>query len=220
MSKSIYVQFLSEQPNSNPHYLSRLIKLLNHFIFIEPKDKPKGFECHHIVPKSWKPEWNKIPNNRLKVPTKAHYIIHHLMWKAFPKNHAMIKAFQQMCRLNEKITAKVYEVLKLNYCHSVSEWNLERVKNKTHNFLGGEIQKKRVTDKTHHLLNGEIQKRFQKEKVSNGTHHWLGNETQKKRVSNGTHPCVSKKTCPHCGKIVTTASYGRWHGEKCKLKTA
>ena len=41
MPKSIYVQFLLEQPNSNPHYLIRLVKILNHFIFIEPEDKPK-----------------------------------------------------------------------------------------------------------------------------------------------------------------------------------
>jgi len=33
--------FLAEQPNSNLHYLNRLVKLLNHFISIEPIDKPK-----------------------------------------------------------------------------------------------------------------------------------------------------------------------------------
>jgi len=116
MPKSIYVQFLSERPNSSMHYLDRLVKVLNHFISIEPEDKPKGFECHHIVPKakSWKPEWEFEKDNHLKVPTKAHYVIHHLMWKAFPKDYAMTKAFYQMSnRLNEKITAKVYEVLKL-----------------------------------------------------------------------------------------------------------
>ena len=41
MPKSIYVQFLSEQSNLNSHYLNRLIKILNHFISIEPEDKPK-----------------------------------------------------------------------------------------------------------------------------------------------------------------------------------
>ena len=43
MSKSIYVQYLAEHYNSNPHYINRLIKLLNHFISIEPEDKPKRF---------------------------------------------------------------------------------------------------------------------------------------------------------------------------------
>ena len=41
MPKSIYVQYLVEQPNSNSHYLNRLIKILNYFISIEPEDKPK-----------------------------------------------------------------------------------------------------------------------------------------------------------------------------------
>ena len=41
MSKSIYVRHLAEQPNANIHYLNRLIKILNHFISIEPEDKPK-----------------------------------------------------------------------------------------------------------------------------------------------------------------------------------
>jgi len=41
MPKSIYVEFLSEYPNSNPNYLNRLVKILNHFISIEPEDKPK-----------------------------------------------------------------------------------------------------------------------------------------------------------------------------------
>ena len=41
MSKSIYVQFLSEQSNLNSHYLNRLIKLLSHSIAIEPFKKQK-----------------------------------------------------------------------------------------------------------------------------------------------------------------------------------
>jgi len=81
MPKSIYVQFLLEQPNASIHFLNRLVKILNHFISIEPEDKPSGFECHHMVPKSWKSEWSKEPRNLLKVPAKAHYIIHHLIWK-------------------------------------------------------------------------------------------------------------------------------------------
>ena len=117
MPKSIYVQFLLEQPNSNHHYLNRLIKLLNHFISIEPKDKPKGFESHHIVPKakSWKPEWKDEKDNLLKVPAKAHYIIHHLMWKAFPDDYAMTKAFHRIIHGKQKhpITAKIYENVRL-----------------------------------------------------------------------------------------------------------
>ena len=126
MPKRIYVQFLLEQPNSNPHYLNRLIKLLNHYISIEPPKKIKGYESHHIVPKckSWKPEWKKVKDNLLKVPTKAHYVIHHLMYKAFPKDFAMIKAFKKMgfSQQKQKITAKVFEVLRLQYSESVRQF--------------------------------------------------------------------------------------------------
>ena len=122
MPKSIYIQFLSEQSNSNPHYLNRLIKFLNHFIAIEPNDKPSGFECHHIVPKSWKPEWSKEPDNLLKVPSKAHYIIHHLLWRAFPLNVSMIRAFWMFSVIKEqKISAKIYETLRQRLSDSQRE---------------------------------------------------------------------------------------------------
>jgi hypothetical protein len=123
MPKSIYVQLLLEQPNASIHFLNRLVKTLNYFISIEPEDKPKGFECHHIVPKSWKPEWEFEKDNLLKVPAKAHYVIHHLMWKAFPDDYAMVKAFNRMSNSQQKqrITAKVYKILKLQHSKAVSE---------------------------------------------------------------------------------------------------
>ena len=116
MPKSIYVKHLSEQPNSNPHHLNRLIKLLNHFISVEPPKRTKGFECHHIVPKSWKPKWSKESDNLLKVPAKAHYVIHHLMWKAFPDSISMSRSFWFFIGKGNKnkVTAKIYENLKKN----------------------------------------------------------------------------------------------------------
>ena len=120
MPKTIYVNYLSEQPNSNPHYLNRLIKLLNHFISVEPPKRTKGFEDHHIVPKSWKPEWKKVKDNLLKVPAKAHYVIHHLLWKAFPFNLAMQRAFYMFCtsKRKQKITSKIYNSVKSNLTFS------------------------------------------------------------------------------------------------------
>ena len=114
--------YLAEQPHSNLHFLNRLIKLLNHFISIEPKDKPKGFECHHIVPRSWKPEWGDEKNNLLKLPAKAHYVVHHLMWKAFQADVSMTRAFWLFSITKErKITAKVYESLRLQFTILQSE---------------------------------------------------------------------------------------------------
>ena len=122
MPKSIYVEYLTQRHDSNPHYLNRLVRLLTHYISIEPPKKTKGFEDHHIVPKakSWKPEWDKIPENHLRVPVKAHYVIHHLMWKAFPFDRAMRYAFWMtfIGQQRQRITAKVYESIKRNLSHS------------------------------------------------------------------------------------------------------
>ena len=148
MPKSIYLDYLVKQPNSNLHYLNRLIKVLIHFISIEPFINSRIYEDHHIVPESWMPEWDKISENHLKVPTKAHYVIHHLMYKAFPKDHSMQYAFWGIYnRLKQKITAKVYEGLKLDFIKTMSEWNSEKVKNGTHNFLGGEIARKSANER-------------------------------------------------------------------------
>ena len=120
MPKSIYVRHLIEQPNSSIHFLNRLVKILNHFISIEPPKKTKGYESHHIVPRSWKPEWEFEKNNLLKVPAKAHYVIHHLMWKAFPDSISMSRSFWFFIGKDDKsqVTAKIYENLKKNLSHS------------------------------------------------------------------------------------------------------
>ena len=243
MPKSIYVQFLLEQPKSNLHYLNRLIKLLNHFISIEPLKKTKGFEDHHIVPRSWKPEWDKVPENHLRVPAKAHYVIHHLMWKAFPKNHDMAKAFHMLtCRLHEKVTSRVFVSLRKIYSQITRENNLKRVIEGTHPWLNGETSRntqiRKLKDGTHLFLNHEFQSQNSLRRVANGTHNFLGGEIVKakvkdgthlflnhefqsqnslRRVANGTHPSQIKKSCPHCKKEVDVCNYSRYHGDKCKF---
>jgi len=53
------------------------------------------------------------------------------MWKAFPKDYAMIKAFHQMSnRLNEKITAKVYKILKIEFVEIQRKIANDRVMNR------------------------------------------------------------------------------------------
>ena len=65
------------------------------------------------MPKSWKPEWSKEPDNLLKIPAKAHYVIHHLMWKAFPDSISMSRAFWLFSITEkQKVTAKIYDILK------------------------------------------------------------------------------------------------------------
>lgn len=77
----------------------------------------------------------------------------------------------------------------------ISESVSKQVADGTHNFLGGDVQrranKKRLDEGTHNFLDKDFQRRTQKERVANGTHHFLGGKisrrTQKKRLEDGTH---------------------------------
>jgi hypothetical protein len=111
----------------------------------------------------------------------------------------------------------------------------ERVKNRTHNFIGPSLNEKRVLNGTHPFLGGEIQRN----RVAAGTHNLLGNSNpvhrlienrthnfitnnpggvnSRKRVENGVHNFIKQWTCPHCGKSGKNAiNLQRWHGDKCK----
>ena len=104
----------------------------------------------------------------------------------------------------------------------------KRVLDGTHNFLGGEIQRKsnytRVKNGTHNFLNSSIQSNTQKTRLSNGTHPFLNRELQiknglasaNKQMRNGTHPSQMIWKC-HCGKTGKGQSnFLRWHGDNCK----
>lgn len=194
MDTNIYTSFVLLQiydQEINYHYLRRYIKLIRHFKEIEPQvSRKKGFEKHHIFPNNrCSSSFSGDPNNLVLLPLKAHFVVHHLLYKAFSKNRAMMFAFRGFVyghgkkRRNQRITAKVYEKLKKDY----SNFQRERVKNGTHHFLGGEISMatnlKRVANGTHHFLGSELQRK----RVKNGTHHFLGGELQRERVKNGTH---------------------------------
>lgn len=43
-------------------------------------------------------------------------------------------------------------------------------------------------------------------------------EINQSRLLKGNHPSQIKKECLHCKKIVDTANYARYHGDKCRMK--
>ena len=84
--------------------------------------------------------------------------------------------------------------------------NLKKVKEGTHNFIGGQIAR-------------DTQRRL----VAEGRHHWLTGEAQRisttKRLSEGTHPFQVQWTCQYCGVSgKNKAMYNRWHNQNCKEK--
>ena len=78
----------------------------------------------------------------------------------------------------------------------------------------GKLNKKLVAEGTHNFLGPELNNR----RVAEGTHNFVGSASNLKRLSEGRHPSQQKKTCEHCGKIISVGMYTRWHGNNCKLK--
>lgn len=98
----------------------------------------------------------------------------------------------------------------------VKKANKRRIKDGTHNFLGGDLQRKRVEEGTHHLLGGEVHRRL----VAEGRHNFLGGEisrkTNQKRMMEGTHNILRVYECPHCNKLGKGPAMFRYHFSQCK----
>lgn len=168
----------------NSHYLKRYIKFIRHFKSIEPKEKQKGFEKHHIFPNnSCSKKFSVFENNLVLLPLRAHYIVHWLLWKAFPKNKAMMFAFNQMAgRVKNKgirLNSRVYEKLRNEFVEISSK-------------IARETARKRVEEQTHHFLGGEIARETNRKRVEDRSHNLLGPESNRKRVKNGTHNLLGK----------------------------
>lgn len=78
----------------------------------------KGFELHHILPKSM--NGTNDPSNLALLTPKEHYVVHHCLAKT--GNKKMIFAFWRMVQSkghnSHRITAKEYDLLKFNFKHS------------------------------------------------------------------------------------------------------
>jgi group I intron endonuclease len=89
--------------------------------------------------------------------------------------------------------------------------------------------RKAISEGTHNF-GSEFSSYHNKQRVENGTHNFMGEEASKlaskrskTRMENGTHHFLKlnseKIECPHCRLHFTKPAYGRYHGEKCKMKT-
>lgn len=131
----------------------------------------RTYDIHHIDGN----HENNDPLNLRAIPITEHYDIHY----AQGDYGACWFILLRMGKTTEELS------------EFASMQQLERVKNGTHHFLGGEIQHKRISDGTHNFLDSEYQRRNALKKVENGTHPFLDREKAKqratKRVENGTH---------------------------------
>jgi hypothetical protein len=112
---NIYINFLKHANliSVNHHYLCRLIKLLETLKQNEPTQYVFGYHRHHIIPRSWSNGDLKEKDNMIYMSPKAHFIVHHLMYKSFPKDRLMKYSFLMLSRMfSFKISAKEYEKIK------------------------------------------------------------------------------------------------------------
>lgn len=202
-----------------------------------PKDEDgRSYEIHHI-------DGNRKNNdisNLVCITIQEHYNIHYSQndWAACLRiSQRMSISAEEKSNLAKLVQTKRLEdgthpfLDKENH----KRWNKEKIQNGTHNFLGGEVQRKRIEEGTHHFLGsninnkrveegihpflgGEIQRQSNKKRVENGTHHLLGGEMNRKRFKDGTHPFLKKKECPHCLNYLDPGNFAKHHGDKCKMK--
>jgi hypothetical protein len=186
-----------------------------HYGPIPKESNGRTYQIHHIDGD----HSNNSPDNLKAVTVEEHYNIHYAQgdWAAchFMTSQHINKTPEEISELQNKLVREGTHPLvgKNNPCH-------QRIKDGTHHFLGGDIQRlhgqKKVSDGTHHLLGGDIQRMANAKRIKRGDHHLLGASANLDMLAKGKHPSQIKKICPHCGKICDSANFNRWHGDKCK----
>lgn len=157
---------------------------------------------------------NNHPNNLIQLTIEEHYDIHLEQgdWSA-----ALLIASR--ANIGPDILS---ELSSMN--------NRERVTNGTHHLLssnGGsekarQRELKKVENGTHQWLGGEQQRRLANIRVADGTHNLLDKDNASahanNRVIKGNHPSQIMKECKYCHRIVDSPNHKRWHGDKCKKR--
>ena len=173
----------------------------NHLGPIPKDNNDRTYEIHHIDGNNL----NNHPDNLVAVSINDHYNIHY-------EQGDWAECFFMSLRMNLSLE-EISELAKKN--------NNNKVKNGTHHFIGGHMQRKtqndRVKNGTHHLLKREDGTSVSSELVKHGTHHLLGGTIQEKQLRDGTHPSQIKVSCIYCKKTMGKGQYGRYHGDKCKF---
>lgn len=201
-------------------------KIYEHHMGPIPKDADgRSYHIHHI---DGDRSNNKIENLKA-VSLREHYHIH--------LDQGDYAACIRLAKLLSITPEEWRELLTKNGKQS-RERNLTRVKNGTHQFLGGKIVRALVENGTHNFLGGEISRRITAKRLADGTHNLLGPSQNNKRIQEGTHnfldreaakrradsriqsgyhPFLCESICPHCNLQGQTLNLKRFHFDNCKL---
>lgn len=179
------------------------------------------YESHHIIPKSIKPEFKDLKLNtwnKVLLKPKEHFICHLLLTKMLSGSdkNKMIYALWTMTNQSNKHQSRFHSNLYAIYKIKMQESLSSDRKGKSFIDLYGEeraaeIKANMLTRKPRGPSPPEQRLiRSTKMKERHQTNPW-----KRFMQTNGQLP---KKECPHCAKIMDVGNYGRYHGNKCKLR--
>lgn len=172
-------------------------------------------ERHHITPRSL--GGSNIDDNLVMLSLRAHYVCHVLlvkMHKGEAKSKMVYALWMMSNQSKRRITSIQYENARKQFSAQQSskqkKRSLEKIKNGTHNLLGGEqqrsVNKKRIDSGLHNFLGD---KNPSHKRVLDGTHNFLDKEAAKKRnkklVNQGLH-VFQNKSEEHITKIAIANS--------------
>jgi hypothetical protein len=114
-------------------YRKRYKKLINHYV----NSRVEGFvELHHIKPKCL--GGTNDNKNIVPLPPKAHFIVHYLLWKAYPNEPKLAQAFGMMCVTNKyhhrgRVSSRMYELARVARSNALKgvpkpEWVKEKLR--------------------------------------------------------------------------------------------
>lgn len=168
-----------------------------------PKDADgRNYDIHHIDGN----HTNDDPLNLKAVTIQEHYEIH------------LAQGDWAACLLiAQRMKIKPSDLSEIARQNTIRK-NQREIAAGTHNFLGGEIQRKwnrsAVANGTHHLL-GPKQNA---DRIAAGNHNLIGPHSNASRLAQGRHPSQMMRICEHCGGTFSVGMLTRWHGDNCKKK--
>lgn len=106
----------------NAHYLNRYIKIIEHYINNVPTE---NYHNHHICPRSTHSAYIRHSNNIVRLPVRAHYLVHYILSKAI-KHSSYIYAFKMLRKYGKN--SRIYNQFETEWRENISKCNKGRVR--------------------------------------------------------------------------------------------
>jgi len=157
------------------------------------------------------------PINKVELTVEQHANAHRLLWETFNyyEDYIAWKTLSgQMGKedaIKEAQSMAAKRMMEANAEH-LSEWasqrNKKRIKNGTHNFIGGKHHQRRIREGTHNLQG------------NSEWHSKTAHRANLKRIADGSHHFLIVYICPKCNRTGKGARFKSSHFDNCKEKNA